>query len=173
MEQFENGGSTQADTWFTRRWGGFVLYKRTAPRSRIAFTVKPDRSRNPFSSGPRVKWVIGFQDARNYLLAELGDDYLYRTEIVNGSRRELPRVAHRIPSNGEFLLLSVEVSDAEVIHQYNAGSGWQVFDTWTRATPEARFGFYLPGSETLEVSNFPLRRVTGPLSERFHVDNVR
>jgi serine/threonine protein kinase len=100
------------------------------------------------------EWVIGFQDVRNYFLAELGDDYLYRTEIVNGSRRELPRVAHRIPSNGEFLHLSVEVSDTQVIHQYNAGSGWQVFDTWTRATPEARFGFYLPGSETLEVSNF-------------------
>ncbi len=63
-------------------------------------------------------------------------------------------MAHRIPSNGEFLHLSVEVSDTQVIHQYNAGSGWQVFDTWTRATPEARFGFYLPGSETLEVSNF-------------------
>ena len=30
----------------------------------------------------------------------------------------------------------------------------KVMDTWTRATPEARFGFYLPGSETLEVSNF-------------------
>jgi serine/threonine protein kinase len=30
------------------------------------------------------EWVIGFQDVRNYFLAELGDDYLYRTEIVNG-----------------------------------------------------------------------------------------
>ena len=50
MEQFETGGWTQADSWFTRRGGGFVLYRRTAPRTRIAFTVKPDRSRNPFSS---------------------------------------------------------------------------------------------------------------------------
>ena len=155
MEQFEGSAWTEADTWFTRRGGGFVLYKRTAPGARIAFTVKPDRSRNPFSSGPRVKWVVGFADVRNYALVELGDDYLYRTDIVNGARRELPRIAHKIPSNDQFLHVSVEVSETEVVHQFNAGSGWRVLDTWTRTTPaEARFGFYLPGTETLEISNF-------------------
>jgi len=155
IEQFETGGWTQAENWFTRRGGGFVLYKRTAPRARIAFTVKPDRSRNPFSSGPRVKWVLAFVDVRNYVLAELSNDALYRTEIVNGARRELPRIAHKIPSSGEFVHLSVEVSDSQIVHQFNAGSGWQVLDTWNRTTPaEGRFGFYLPGSETLEVSNF-------------------
>ena len=155
IEQFETGGWTQAENWFTRRGGGFVLYKRTAPRTRIAFTVKPDRSRNPFSSGPRVKWVLGFVDVRNYVLAELSNDALYRTEIVNGARRELPRVAHKIPSSGEFLHLSVEVSDSQIVHQFNTGGGWQLLDTWNRTTPvEGRFGFYLPGSETLEVSNF-------------------
>ena len=154
IEQFETGGWTQAENWFTRRGGGFVLYKRTAPKARITFTVKPDRSRNPFSSGPRVKWLLGFVDVRNYVLAELSDDALYRTEIVNGARRELPRIAHRIPS-GEFLHLNVEVSDSQIVHQFNAGSGWQVLNTWSRTTPaEGRFGFYLPGSETLEVSNF-------------------
>ena len=132
-----------------------MLYKRTAPRARIAFTVKPDRSRNPFSSGPRVKWVLGFVDVRNYVLAELSNDALYRTEIVNGARRELPRIAHKIPSGGEFLHLSVEVSDSQIVHQFNTGGGWQLLDTWNRTTPvEGRFGFYLPGSETLEVSNF-------------------
>jgi serine/threonine protein kinase len=155
IEQFETGGWTQAENWFTRRGGGFVLYKRTAPSARIAFTVKPDRSRNPFSSGPRVKWVLGFVDVKNYVLAELSNDALYRTEIVNGARRELPRIAHKIPSGGEFLHLSVEVSDSQIVHQFNTGGGWQLLDRWNRATPvEGRFGFYLPGSETLEVSNF-------------------
>ena len=64
-------------------------------------------------------------------------------------------IAHKIPSGGEFVHLSVEVSDSQIVHQFNAGSGWQVLDTWSRTTPaEGRFGFYLPGSETLEVSNF-------------------
>ena len=155
IEQFETGGWTQAENWFTRRGGGFVLYRRTAPKARITFTVKPDRSRNPFSSGPRIKWLLGFVDVRNYVLAELSNDALYRTEIVNGARRELPRIAHKIPSGGEFVHLSVEVSDSQIVHQFNTGSGWQVLDTWSRTTPvEGRFGFYLPGSETLEVSNF-------------------
>jgi serine/threonine-protein kinase len=155
IEQFETGGWTRAENWFTRRGGGFVLYKRTAPKARVTFTVKPDRSRNPFSSGPRIKWLLAFVDVRNYVLAELSNDALYRTEIVNGARRELPRIAHKIPSGGEFLHLSVEVSDSQIVHQFNTGSGWQVLDTWSRMTPvEGRFGFYLPGSETLEVSNF-------------------
>jgi hypothetical protein len=46
------------------------------------------------------------------------------------------------------------MTDTQVVHQYNAGSGWQPLDSWSRTTPEARFGFYIPGSETLEVSNF-------------------
>jgi hypothetical protein len=155
IEQFETGGWTRAENWFTRRGGGFVLYKRTAPKARVTFTVKPDRSRNPFSSGPRIKWLLAFVDVKNYVLAELSNDALYRTEIVNGARRELPRIAHKIPSGGEFLHLSVEVSDSQIVHQFNTGSGWQVLDTWSRMTPvEGRFGFYLPGSETLEVSNF-------------------
>ena len=108
------------------------------------------------------------------MLAELGNDALYRTEIVNGARRELPRIAHKIPSSGEFLHLSVEVSDSQVVHQFNAGSGWQVLDTWNRTTPpKRRFGFYLPGQRNTGGLELPLRRVTGPLSERFHVDNVR
>jgi eukaryotic-like serine/threonine-protein kinase len=161
MEQFD-GGWTQADNWFNKRGGGFVLYKRTAPRARIAFSVKPDRNRLPFLSGPRVKWVVGFVDVRNYVLAELGGDTFYRTEIVNGARRELPRIEHKIPSGGDFLHLSIEVSDAQVVHQVNTGSGWQVLDSWTRTTPaDSRFGFYLPGSETLEVSNFRYDAVSG------------
>ena len=155
MEQFERAGWTEADTWFSRRGGGFVLYSRTASRSRISFTVRPDRSRNPFSSGPRFKWLVGYVDARNHALVELSDEYLYRTEVVNGMRRELPRIAHRIPQNGEFLHISVDVSNTQIVHQFNAGTGWQVLDTWARPTPaDARFGFYLPGSESLAVSNF-------------------
>ena len=158
IEQFETGGWTQAENWFTRRGGGFVLYKRTAPRARIAFTVKPDRSRNPFSSGPRVKWLLGFVDVRNYVLAELSNDALYapKSSTVHGA--SCPG-SLKIPSGGEFVHLSVEVSDSQIVHQFNAGSGWQVLDTWSRTTPaEGRFGFYLPGSETLEVSNFRRRQ---------------
>ena len=168
MEGFAPGGWTRKDTWFTRRGGGFVLYNRTSPGGRVTFTVRLDRSRNPFSSGPRLKWVVGFVDVNNYALIQLDDEFLYRTEVSGGNRRELARVAHRIPDTGPFLHVSVEASSSQLIHQYSLqDSVWKVLDVWNRgASPPAdsrgqqptfangKFGFYLPGSDELEVSNF-------------------
>jgi hypothetical protein len=154
MEGF-SGGWAQKDTWFTRRGGGFVLYERPAAGARIGFTVRTDRSRNPFSTGPRLKWVVKYVDPRNHALIELASDYLYRTEVVNGTRRELPRVPYKMPSGGDVLNLSVEVSPTRIVHQYNAGGGWAVLDSWDVQVPDAgRFGFFLPANETLEVTNF-------------------
>jgi hypothetical protein len=154
MEGFR-GGWAQKDTWFSRRGGGFVLYERPASAARIGFTVRTDRSRNPFSTGARVKWVVNYVDPRNHALIELASDYLYRTEVVNGNRRELPRVAYKMPSGGDVLNISVEVSPNRVVHQYNAGAGWTVLDSWDVQVPDGgRFGFYLPATETLEVTNF-------------------
>ena len=155
MEAFDGAGWTQKEAWFIRRGGGFVTYNRTSADARIGFTVRTDRSRNPFSSGPRLKWVVGYADARNHVLLELANDYFYRTEVVNGNRRELPRVAHKMPLGSEFLHVSVEISGRQVVHQSNAGPGWTLLDSWDTVLPAGgRFGFHLPGNETLEVTNF-------------------
>ena len=63
---FEHPGEwTQSDTWFLHRGGGFVLYDQAKPHGRIAFTMKPRRSRNSLRGGPRLRWVVGYSDARN------------------------------------------------------------------------------------------------------------
>jgi hypothetical protein len=38
-----------------------------------------------------------------------------------------------MPSGGDLLNLSVEVSENRIVHQYNAGSGWAVLDAWDKA----------------------------------------
>jgi hypothetical protein len=162
MEGFDGAGWTRKEAWFTRRGGGFVTYARTGI-ARVGFTVRTDRSRNPFSTGPRLKWVVGYVDARNHLLIELSSEHLYRTQVVNGTRREMPRVAYKLAATNDLLNISVESSPTRVIHQYNAGSGWTVLDSWDIQPPaEGRFGFYLPGNETLDVSNFRYDPIPAP-----------
>jgi hypothetical protein len=59
------------------------------------------------------------------------------------------------------LNISVEVTPTRIIHQYNAGAGWAVLDSWDVQVPDGgRFGFYLPANETLEVTNFRYDPVT-------------
>ena len=164
IERFQNAGAwRQENTWFARRGGGFVLYERSQQPGRITFSVNPDRSRNPFSNGARLKWVIGFIDARNYVLLQLDGRYLSRDEIVDGASLGATRVAHTIPGSNGFIHFSIEVQPSRLIHQYSLdGSRWDVFDVWNRPSRvtgsrsllDGRFGFYLPDNEEIKVANF-------------------
>ena len=60
MERFDQAGWSSADAWTTRRGGNFVLYDRTGSRGTISFTIRMDRNGNPFSSGSRLNWVVGY-----------------------------------------------------------------------------------------------------------------
>ena len=44
-----------------------------------------DRSGNPFSSGSRLKWVVGYADSTNYIMLQLDKDAFYRSVVTNGS----------------------------------------------------------------------------------------
>jgi len=164
MERFDRLNTWMRDqSWFSHRGGGFVLYDRAHESGRITFTVMADRSRNPFSNGPRLKWVVGFVDQQNYVLVQLDDRNLYRTEVVNGKPRAEVRTPHSIRSNGRFVYLSAEVNGTRLVHQYSQdGKTWRSLDSWDRPAGDAttpplsdgKFGFYLPGSDQVSVSNF-------------------
>ncbi len=162
MEGFDLTTWTKSDNWYTRRGGAMVIYERRNSNGRFTFTIRLDQSGNPFSSGARLTWTVGFIDNTNYVMLQLDKDSFYRSELVSGNPvpSSILRAEHRIPTNVPFVHLSTEVSNSRVVQQYSLdGTTWRPLDTWERpasARPLAngRFGFFMPGNEELFVSNF-------------------
>jgi hypothetical protein len=74
--------------------------------------------------------------------------------VSDGKKIDLLKLAHKIPWDGEFVDVAIEVSPTTLIHQFHVkGSDWQTFDTWDRTDPrtgpravvpsfaDGRFGF--------------------------------
>jgi serine/threonine-protein kinase len=165
MERFDQAGWTRDESWYRRRGGGFSLYNQPNPEGRFTFTVRLDRDGNPFSTGSRLKWVVGFIDNSTHVMMQLDEDALYRIDLVGGTAQQA-RIPHRIPTNVQFVHLNVQISGPRLIHQYSVdGTNWQMIDSWSRTTPatpekgrraplDGRFGLFLPGDEEVFVSNF-------------------
>jgi hypothetical protein len=154
LERFAAGSWTLRDSWQTRKGGGFILYNRSAPQYSATFTARRNRGRL-FGSGRRIRWVVGYKDERNYVRLELDDDRFYRVEVANGQEKAT-QIKHGI-ANAEQVHVSVQVAGGRLVHQYSLPGkpGWQTIDTWTRAVPlDGRFGFYLPGDEEMQITNF-------------------
>jgi serine/threonine-protein kinase len=165
MERFDLTAWTRDENWYRRRGGGFSLYNVANAGGRFTFTVRMDRDGNPFSTGSRLKWVVGYIDNNTHVLMQLDKDALYRADLVGGVADQ-QRVPHRIPTNVPFVHLNVQISGPRLIHQYSVdGTNWQTLDTYTRTPPtvpekgrraplDGRFGLFLPGDEEVFVSNF-------------------
>jgi hypothetical protein len=161
MERFDQLGWQRADAWLVRRGGGFVLYDAPATDGKYSFTIRTDRSGNPFSSGPRLRWVVGYVDNQNHVMLQLDGDHFYRSEVVGGRDGATVRTPHSIPTDGSFVHLSVQINGSQLVHQYSVRDGvWQTLDSWNRTTPsrqapfDGRFGFFLPGSDEVQIANF-------------------
>jgi serine/threonine-protein kinase len=167
MEQFDQVGWTRTDNWYTRRGGAFLLYNHGNPDGRFTFTIRLDRDGNPFTTGSRLNWVVGYIDNRRHVLLQLDRDAFYRSDVVDGIS-QVVRIPHRIPTNRPFIHLGTIVSGPQLVTQFSIDGGktWQPIDSWTRTTtfgrPEpgrrtmldGKFGFFLPGEEEIAISNF-------------------
>ena len=169
MEQWTTKWN-QEGQWYGRKGGGFVLYKGQHGAGNIGFTVKM-RKHGIFGSAPRVRWVINFIDDRNYLLFELDNKYFYRTEIINGNKQEATKAPYNL-GNAEFVHVNIDVAFNNLQQRCSAGNNtWQTLNDWNLGAPapslnqsktknftEGSFGFYLPGNDEIEISNFVYKR---------------
>jgi hypothetical protein len=164
MERWDQPWALQ-DGWYLRHGGGFDLYNADGPASYV-FSLRLRHSRNPFSAGSRIRWVVSYVDPSNYIEMQLDGKFFYRTEIVGGKKRELPKIAFKVPDS-ESLTVSLDVSANTLVHRYSVKKDeWQILDSWERAAgpsaaggktrgfAEGKFGFLIPPDRDLEISNF-------------------
>ena len=166
MELWPQGWS-QNGGWFQRRGGGFVLYDKPGLSGIVEFTAKLHRSHNPFGGGPHLKWVVNFLDDRNYILFQMDGKYFYRTEVIDGNRNAPQKIQHHIPDHSDFVNLQIQIQPGRVENRWSVNGGdWKILDDFGMSTApslfkgkvqsfnEGRFGFYLPGHDEVEISNF-------------------
>jgi len=162
MERFDLTSWTQQDSWYTRRGGNFVLYSRPVRDGTISFTIRLDRNGNPFSTGSRLNWVVGYVDSRNYVQLQIDKEFFYRAVITRSTPVPAPRQAHNIPTNVPYVNIRIRAAGTQLIHEFSVRENvWQVLDAWNAASPDPKrslldgaFGFFLPGAEELTISNF-------------------
>ena len=166
MEQW-TGKWTKQDQWYQRKGGGFILYKGQRLSGNVRFTVKLPHS-HIFSGSQHLRWVVNFIDDKNYLLFELDNKYLTRTEVVDGNKQAPVHIKHSIPNNAPFMHLDIQISPNVLLQRYSLqDNDWVTLDNYDRsgATPtlyqgkarnltDGQFGFSLPANEGVELSNF-------------------
>jgi hypothetical protein len=72
--------------------------------------------------------------ARNDIEMQLDGKFLYRTEVVDGNRRDPPKIPHKIPDGSQFISISLDVLPNILVQRYSLpGKEWQVLDSWDRS----------------------------------------
>jgi serine/threonine-protein kinase len=145
---------TRTGAWFARSKPGFVLLDRENVDGTVQFSVSltglGDRQLK------RVRWVVGFKDARTRILFDLGRDGL----LVSDAARPTPVKAAALPDHKGSLYLNMYITPTQVTVRYqNAATGtWVPFHTWNAPAGSraaiGRVGFLIEPNETLLISNF-------------------
>jgi len=145
----EPAGWVEEAGWFVRKGGNFVGYKPSQITGTFVFTLD-------LRKGKRLQWVVARVDAKNYLLFQMDKKFFYRAQVVDGKEKELNKTPYAAPK-GSALTIEMGVAVGNITHKLWDGSKWGVLDSWTEADRQfgnGKFGFLIPGGDTVALSNF-------------------
>jgi hypothetical protein len=134
-------------SWFVHRGGGFVLYKTSPTSGTFVFSAMLDK-------GHRLQWVFNYTDDNNYALFQMDENYFYRSEVRGGKTTEEAKIPFKTDKK-KSRTFQIVVTPNRIVHQIQQGNAWTLLDSWTGASLNSgKFGFYLPGNDEVELSNF-------------------
>lgn len=134
---------------FSRKGGDFVLFGVTPTSGTFVISAMVTKAR-------LLQWVLDYTDSKNYVLLQLDDNNFYRSVIRNGQKTDEIIVPHK-GDKKSFRTLQIRVSPTELVHQVKDGDNWTVLDRFTQPGVNlglGKFGFYIPGSDQVALSNF-------------------
>jgi serine/threonine protein kinase len=150
MQDFDDAaGWKAAQSWFVHRGGGFVLYKTSPTAGTFIFSAMLER-------GHRLQWVFNYTDDRNYALFQMDENYFYRSEVRAGKTTEEAKIPFKTEKK-KSRTFQIVVTANRIEHQIQQGNAWVTLDSWNQSgvsVSSGKFGFYLPGSDEVELSNF-------------------
>ncbi|MEO8027527.1 MAG: hypothetical protein ABI823_13690, partial [Bryobacteraceae bacterium] len=155
MGDWEEGGWTKDGDVYSRKGGGFVLYKIAPAKGIFTFTVQLLKGGGVFRSG-RIRWFVDYSDQKNYALFEMDKKYFYAKDVINGRTTERSKTPHDSEKQNEFTM-QIEVAADRLVHKIRVGDQWVVLDSWNQAGrnfADGKFGFLIQGSDEIAISNF-------------------
>ena len=148
---------SQRDGWMVAKGGGFVLSRQRMASGRLSFALKRSWKWTPFSNGNRINMVVGYADSRNHLLLSLDEKYYYRSEVVNGARRQLVRVPHQLSDKADAFHVEIEMTGGVLEFRVSDGVQQSTLDRWAPADQRVingQVGFLVPGQDEVRLSSF-------------------
>jgi hypothetical protein len=156
MEQWAaQSGWKLEDGWYVHRGGGLVLYPALPSAGTYVFSAR--RQAGVFGKG-RIQWVAGcVEDKSNYVLFGIDKKSIHHAVVAGGKKQKEESQSIQTQAKDLEYSLRVDVSSDSVVTYIEQSKGWEKIDTWTASglnPTEGKFGFYLPGSDELYISNF-------------------
>jgi hypothetical protein len=145
------------DGWMIAKGGGFVLSRQRMGSGRLSFALKRAWKWTPFSNGNRINMVVGYSDSRNHVLLALDEKYYYRSEVIDGSRRQLVRVPHHLSDKLDSFQVEIQIGGGVLEFRISDGARWTALDRWTpteRPLTDGQVGFFVAGQDEVRLSNF-------------------
>ena len=152
----EPGAWVQERGWFVRKGGNFVGFRPAQSAGTIVFTAD-------LLKGKRLQWVAGRVDPNNYLLFQMDKKFFYRAQVVSGKETQLEKKPYTTQKHGSYTI-EVDINPGAIINKLYDGSQWTVLDTWEepgRPFSTGKFGFLLPGNDSVAISNFSFQSEVG------------
>jgi len=150
MQEFDDAAGWKSNQgWFVHRGGGFVLFKTSPTSGTFVFSAMLDK-------GHRLQWVFNYTDDHNYALFQMDENYFYRSEVRGGSTAEEAKIPFKTDKK-KSRTFQIVVTSNRIVHQIQQGDAWATLDSWNQSgvnLSSGKFGFYLPGSDEVELSNF-------------------
>lgn len=155
MADFEDpsGWTRDGEAWL-HKGGNFVPYKLPA-KGTFTFTVQLVKGGNIFKGG-HIRWYVDYVDPKNYGLFELDKKTFWAKEVTNGKNKDREKTQHGVDNEKAFTI-QIDVSSDHVVHRIKNGDTWLTLDSWTepgRIFSDGKFGFYIPGSDEISISDF-------------------
>jgi len=155
MADFEDpsGWTRDGEAWI-HKGGNFLPYKLPA-KGTYTFTVQLLKGGNIFKGG-HIRWYVDYVDPKNYGLFEIDKKTFWAKEVTNGKTKDREKTQHGVESEKQFTI-QIDVSPDHVVHRIKNGDNWLTLDSWTepgRNFSDGKFGFYIPGSDEIGISDF-------------------
>jgi serine/threonine-protein kinase len=142
--------------WYVHRGGSLVLFPVAPSAGTFVFSAR--RSGGAFGRN-RIQWVAGcFEEKSDYILFGIDKKSIHRAAVVSGKKQKEDTEPLKTAAKDLEYTLKVEISSAGVntyLHQEDGS--WDKIDSWAASglnPAGGKFGFYLPGTDELYISNF-------------------
>jgi hypothetical protein len=142
-------GWVKENEWYIRKGGNFVGYKPAQTNGSFVFTAD-------LRKGKRLQWVASWSSPQSFVLFQMDKKFLYRMQVAAGKETQLAKAQHP-PIKQEIYTIQMDVAPGSIVNRLYDGATWVVLDEWKEAGRnfgDGKFGFMLPGSDALALSNF-------------------